>query len=160
MMKRVDNIWVGWLDTSISFLAQYLPEVFVRFPYIVITSIDSSRDLSSLNTVQQILTNFPQCRFLDTGLMLKKDVFHGIMKSYNIFNGFDEMWFFHSLPSGKVPTEMWITGPRYIIDDVPNDLPSWMLDSGCVLGLGDGVGLNYVTVDRSLADKLEQKSNK
>jgi hypothetical protein len=32
-----------------------------------------------------------------------------------------------------------------------------MVDTGCLLALGDGHGLNFATLDRDLADRLRAK---
>ncbi len=39
-------------------------------------------------------------------------------------------------------------------DGVPLGLEDWMIDTGCVLVLGDGAGLNYATSLRELHEKL------
>ena len=39
-------------------------------------------------------------------------------------------------------------------EGTPLGLEEWMLDSGCLLALGDGDGLNYATLDRELAQRL------
>ena len=39
----------------------------------------------------------------------------------------------------------------------PLGLEEWMLDTGCLLALGDGQGLNYATLDPDLADNLRAR---
>jgi len=39
-------------------------------------------------------------------------------------------------------------------ESTPLGLEEWMIDSGCLLALGDGAGLNYATLDQALADRL------
>jgi hypothetical protein len=41
--------------------------------------------------------------------------------------------------------------------DIPLGLEEWMVDSGCLLVLGDGRGLNFATPDAELAAKLQAK---
>ncbi len=36
----------------------------------------------------------------------------------------------------------------------PLGLEEWMIDTGCLLALGDGAGLNFATLDASLAERL------
>ena len=36
----------------------------------------------------------------------------------------------------------------------PLGLEEWMIDTGCLLALGDGAGLNFATLDAALADRL------
>jgi hypothetical protein len=39
----------------------------------------------------------------------------------------------------------------------PLGLEEWMVDSGCLLALGDGAGLNFATLDVALADRLRAR---
>jgi len=39
----------------------------------------------------------------------------------------------------------------------PLGLEEWMLDSGCVLAMGDGRGLNFATLDAGLAERLRKR---
>lgn len=47
-------------------------------------------------------------------------------------------------------------GPEIVdfAEGTPLGLEEWMLDSGCLLALGDGQGLNYATPSRDLHEKL------
>jgi hypothetical protein len=36
----------------------------------------------------------------------------------------------------------------------PLGLEEWMIDTGCLLALGDGAGLNFATLDAALAERL------
>ena len=42
-------------------------------------------------------------------------------------------------------------------DSSPLGLEEWMFDSGCVLALGDGRGLNFATLDVELATRLRAR---
>jgi hypothetical protein len=39
----------------------------------------------------------------------------------------------------------------------PLGLEEWMMDSGCMLALGDGQGLNFATLDPELAERLRAR---
>ncbi|HTO90801.1 MAG TPA: hypothetical protein VMJ70_06675 [Candidatus Sulfotelmatobacter sp.] len=39
----------------------------------------------------------------------------------------------------------------------PLGLEEWMLDSGCILAMGDGRGLNFATLDAGLAERLRKR---
>jgi hypothetical protein len=153
-MKRSGDIWVDWLDSAIRVLIRDLPELLNGFPYKLITCVDSIRDLDKVSSVSQIVRNFSKCRLKDGGLLIVGPGLDRIAKSYNLFNGFDEVWFFLSEPVESVPAGIWLTGPLEIDKDVPDKLSEWMTSSGCVLGLGDGNGLNYATTNRSVAESL------
>lgn len=155
-MNKIDSIWVGWIETSIGFLVKDYAELIGRFRYVLITSIDSSRDLQTLRTTKQIVGQFKDCKFLDGSLVVTEKVFSEIVKAYNLFNGFDEIWLFPHSPSIKLPPDVWITGPLDITKEVPKGLVEWMISSGCILGLGDGIGLNFATSDKTIASLLEE----
>lgn len=42
-------------------------------------------------------------------------------------------------------------------EETPLGLEEWMLDSGAVLALGDGDGLNFATLDAALAERLRAR---
>ncbi len=78
--------------------------------------------------------------------------------SVGFFNGLDELLLcvewndeFESFP-GRLTS-----GVHKFEEGTPLGLEEWMLDSGCVLALGDGNGLNFATLDRELADRLRTR---
>jgi hypothetical protein len=101
--KRVNEIWVGRLDTSIALLFRDLPEVIGCFSSILITSIDSSRDLRTLQSINKIVCEFTEHRFLDGGLVVTGTELLEMINVYSLFNGFDEIWLF---PSPSVVTDI------------------------------------------------------
>jgi hypothetical protein len=42
-------------------------------------------------------------------------------------------------------------------EGTPLGLEEWMIDSGCLLVLGDGAGLNFATLDDTLAERLRAR---
>ena len=42
-------------------------------------------------------------------------------------------------------------------ESTPLGLEEWMLDTGCLLALGDGDGLNFATLDHGLAERLRAR---
>jgi len=154
-MKKINNHFVGWLKTSISSVVEGIPELVNRFPYILISSIDSSFALKTLTTTNLIVRDFDTCRFMENSLLIEGVDIGRLAESYNLFNGFDEIWFFSSLPLKNILPDGTITGPLKITDNIPDGLVQWMKRSGCILGLGDGTGLNYITNDKSIAKIIE-----
>src|SRR5262249_8114958 len=79
-----------------------------------------------------------------------------IAKAFNLFVGFDEVWFFNERPQILKPASFWIVSPAKLgMAPEPAPLLLWMKESGSVLGLGDGIGLNYITRDAEIAGTLE-----
>ena len=74
------------------------------------------------------------------------------------FNGLDELLLcakwndeFESFP-GRLTSDV-----HKFEEGTPLGLEEWILDSGCVLALGDGNGLNFATLDRELAERLRAR---
>jgi hypothetical protein len=78
--------------------------------------------------------------------------------SIGILSGNDELllcaeWHdeFESFP-GRVGSES-----QDFNEGTPLGLEEWMVDSGCLLVLGDGAGLNFATLDATLAERLRAR---
>ena len=61
-------------------------------------------------------------------------------------------------PSGRGQRQLGQLAVRtaYDQEDLPVSLLRWMTDWRCRLGLGDGLGLNYITPDEATARLLER----
>ena len=158
-MKRVDDLKVGWLDTRIGTLVESRGAVFAQYAYALITSVDSATELRQLPTGRAIIERRPACRFLGGGLVIPAGALAAVGREFNLFNGFDEVWWFSDEPKVPKPNEVFLVAPLDLREDgVVEELRDWMRASGCELGLGDGVGLNYVAFDESVALALEQSA--
>jgi hypothetical protein len=57
------------------------------------------------------------------------------------------------------PEGIRIVVPCDLSEGVPSEVADWMWRSGRIVGLGDGEGLNYVTVDERLARRFSAYSS-
>lgn len=159
-MKRTDDLNVGWLDTSIGLLLESQDAMFAGYAYVLITRVDSATDLRQVPTARAIIERYPACRFLGGGLVIPAGALAEAGKEFNLFNGFDEAWWFSREPQLPKPDAVFLVAPLDLRDDAVSDqLRDWMRASGCELGLGDGVGLNYVALDESVALELEKNAS-
>jgi hypothetical protein len=159
-MKRKDNLSVGWLNTSIGTLLENQDAMFAVYAYALITRVDSATDLRQVLTSRAIIERYPACRYLGAGLVIPAGALPEVGKEFNLFNGFDEAWWFTLEPELPKPDEVFLVAPLDLrADAVCEQLRDWMRVSGCELGLGDGIGLNYVAVDESVALALEQSAS-
>src|SRR5262245_4137697 len=78
--------------------------------------------------------------------------------SIGLFTGNDELLLvtewneeFESFP-GRLTTDSHNFG-----EATPLGLEEWMMDAGCVLALGDGLGLNFATLDAELGARLRAR---
>lgn len=155
-MRNVHGLSIGWVDTSIGELVRTRAEALTRFTHVLITSIDSSTDLHEVPTVQEVVGRYDGCGFLGRSLKMPAQVVSEITGTFNLFNGFDEVWWFSKEPLLPLPEGVTIVSPLDLREDeLPEDLERWMAASGCNLGLGDGIGMNFVTPDATTANYVE-----
>lgn len=155
-MKKRDGFYLGWIDTSIGALLHDEAQLAKRFGAMLVTSIDSSRDLSQVRKAQEVVRRYPECRLLSAGLLVPSNRVAEISAAVKLFTGFDEVWCFDEEPSLAKSNELSLVGPLNLeTDEIPTGLTQWMRDSKCRLGLGDGIGLNFVTPDVAVAELLE-----
>ena len=142
-MRKLQDLTVGWMNANIREVVE--AGLLSQFRSVLVTSIDSMRDLP--NGIGKCVAEFdPGCAFLGKGVILPGQVLERAAAALNLFNGFDELWCFERVPSAAVPNDFSLVAPFNIENDlVPPRLISWMVESDCKLGLGDGIGLNYAT---------------
>ncbi len=78
--------------------------------------------------------------------------------SVGLFNGFDELYLciewndeFEAFPQ-RITSDL-----TNFSEATPLGLEEWMHETGCVLALGDGDGLNFATVDPEVAERLRAR---
>jgi hypothetical protein len=72
----------------------------------------------------------------------------------NIFFGFDEVWFFPTDDIEQKPNVGSLVGPSRIDQATLDQFDSWMTANRCSLGLGDGIGLNFIVKAHGLVRNL------
>lgn len=80
-----------------------------------------------------------------------------LIEEHGFFNGFDEIWFMPDPPKMGKPETLRITSDLGFEADPPAGLSAWMQETECLLGLGDGDGLNFATFDPKIADRFHHK---
>jgi len=80
------------------------------------------------------------------------------MSSVGMFRGLDELYLnpewdeeFETFP-GRITSDL-----HDFNEATPLGLEEWMIDSGCLLALGDGQGLNFAALDPELAERLRAR---
>lgn len=156
-MQRYNNFIVGRIDTNIGSLLRSDAAVIMQFPFVMITSIDSSTDVAGIASSYGILDRFAGSSLLGCSLVVRGDQVAELSLKFNLFNGFDELWCFRESPQTPKPHGLWIVAPfNFHDEEIPPLLATWMTESGCKLGLGDGIGLNYATPEIQIAERLER----
>ncbi|MHC4464796.1 MAG: hypothetical protein ACYS30_25710 [Planctomycetota bacterium] len=145
----------GWLQDSIWDLIQSNWEVFDKLPYALVTCIDSSEDMKSTITARKIVELEGSCSFLGRSLLVSDGRIVDVAQRYNLFSHFDEIWLYRDRPAVDKPTVFSIVSPLELsTDSLSRELLEWFDASGCILGLGDGIGMNYVTTSKEIVQSL------
>lgn len=137
------------------------PPFLERCRTCLITSIDSDREVTDLlghraRSDRGSDPDLPSCTRLGRGVVLDMDDLAALLGHNNYFTGFDEIWLFPSRPPEQLPGDVLLTSDTRILRAGASQvLARWMADARCVVGLGDGAGLNYVTLHPDVAQMIE-----
>ena len=143
-------------DLFIADLVAERPEFIESYPFALITSLDSSPPTSLTNVRQALAEYLDRFRGVGSGVLLSGRQLVLLARRYLLFTHFDEVWLFREAPMEPKPEGVRIVSPSNLGEGVPTEVADWMWRSGCIVGLGDGEGLNYVTVDEGLARQLSE----
>lgn len=153
-MPVVHRLTVGHVNASIGDTLRDDPKLLSAFRFILVTCIDSNREPGSMHDVSR---RFPQCELMFGSILVPGRLIRNVRAAFNFFTGFDEIWCFTTRPDATKPRDASIVAPFDIVsDEAETELVRWFRESKCQLGLGDGVGLNYITSDRALGADLER----
>ncbi len=141
-------------DLFIADLVADSPEFMESFPFALITSLDSSPPTSLTNVRRALAEHVDEFREVGSGVLLSGQQTVLLARKYLLFTHFDEVWLFREAPMEPKPEGVRIVAPYNLSEEVPTEVADWMRRSGCIVGLGDGDGLNYVTVDERVARQL------
>src|SRR5918995_756397 len=143
-------------DLFVADLVAECPEFVESFPFALITSLDSSPPTSLANVLRALAEHVGEFREVGSGVLLSGRQTVLLARKYLLFTHFDEVWLFREAPIEPKPKGVSIVAPSNLSEGVPTEVAGWMWRSGCIVGLGDGEGLNYVTVDEGLARQLSE----
>lgn len=143
-----------WVNGSIR--CALSDDTFQQFPFILITSIDSDVELRNGMVLDQIRALDSTAQVFGEGMIVSGASLRRTDQVATLFTGFDEIWCFHAMPDKPKPQNLSIVGPHDVrSDNIPPEHLKWLDVTGCIAGLGDGIGLNVVTSDRVLATKIK-----
>lgn len=140
------------IDTTIGCIAEDMPEIISSIPYVLIRMIDSSEEVESVIKYHNKIYNMKYIQIAKGVIMSGKDIIE-LHEKEKLFTGFDEIWCFLSMPN--IYPKKYLVSPNEINKCFSAEYEAWMDISGCMLGLGDGAELNYITTQMGIAQKLE-----
>lgn len=151
---------LGWFvaraEGSVAQILEARTEVLTTLSCALLSCIDSNTQLAEIPLIQQLVTQAPQdCAFLGSGLVCTIECLYDFKRRSELFNGFDEVWFFARRPEHKRPDTGYLVAPYNVVrDELSNAVADWMRDTDCYVGLGDGIGINIISRDPSVVIQL------
>jgi len=144
----------GWIDSSVHLFLSHSREHISRFRYALITCLDSHTDIGDIiDKSRHLKTLAGVAEIVNKSLRVTTAQLLEANHKERIFFGFDEVWFSHTKSFTLKPRSAWLTGPNETHHHLPGELIRWMNDSQCMLGIGDGTGLNYVVKISGVAER-------
>lgn len=152
MTGKPTRMLSGCLDTSIGEMIRSYPDLISGFSYVLVTSLDSTHDVSSADIGREIMQRFPRCTAVGDGILIPAAEIAKVDREIGLFFGFDEIWCLDVALNKPKPGNISILPPPSLDSTVvESTVEEWMMASACRLGLGDGFGLNYVTSDAEVS---------
>lgn len=171
-MVRVGHLWVGAFEThhlsEVAFLCENAPDLIHSFEYALITRVDSQRQVGlDLPSVRLMASQgLSEIRQLGEHLMVRASSLRRMAAEFGFFSGFDEVWFFREPPTEPLPQGLEIRSCEVVLLPYAQrraaaiqamaELEPWMRRSAAIIGIADGVGLDYVTLEEEPALLLER----
>ena len=149
-----DLVLWGWNpDLDIPSALRIVP-ADLRPTHALVTVVDSSANVRGISSVGPLLEEMNAAHeYVGDALAITVSVLLRLSHDYNFFHGFDEVWLCNAVPAVGKPAELRLTSDVQLGAELPVGAAEWMQASGCIAGLGDGVGLNYVTSDEWLVSR-------
>jgi hypothetical protein len=155
-IKEEKPFSAGWIGSSVALIIIDV-QILKQFSLSLITSLDSETELAASKIGREIVNRYSECRFLGSGIVVPSNLLAGVNNEMKLFHGFDEVWFFDTLPAPSKPHDVSLVAPLNLSKELlPLPVIHWMQSSNCGLGIGDGIGLNYVTADEKIAKQFEK----
>ena len=152
-MSRQAEYVSAWIDTTIHDFLMGVDQPTSNMRYALITCLDSSTNVRAIADREGYLKNL-KGKIVGNGLLVKAEQLIKLERKHRLFFGFDEIWFFPSPNIDEKPGGWIITGPDPINSNELDKYGGWMRSNHCVLGLGDGVGMNFCLPGRGAAKLL------
>ena len=131
------HLTAGSLATAHRAVAPLLPVATI----VLLTTVDSDDRVESLASLhRQLRERAVEFRSVGPALGFTLPTFDIALE---LLYGFDEAWYFERPPQRPRPMGCSLTSDAAVDDALVESLTPWMIETSALLGLGDGVGLNY-----------------
>jgi hypothetical protein len=147
------NVLWGWAESlDIPSALGRLPSGQLAESHALITMIDSSAEVNLLGSVRAAIEGLGvEYKPLGGGVLLPGSSLLQLDRD-GLFTGFDELWLFRDPPLERKPDSERLTSDHKLSVAPPRLVTDWLCRNSGIAGLGDGIGLNWITVSPALAD--------
>jgi hypothetical protein len=147
---RVDAAWLPGHSVAAAYDA--ISDLLPQDAHVLLTALDSDFELRNATRLHERLRSAGiESLPLGGGLVLTRAAVAELLNDTNYFTGFDELWVFPTFPATPKPSAVVLTSERQV--EASEELVRWM-GAGCLVGLGDGDGLNFATCEPRIAARL------
>jgi len=152
------DVRFGWLERlDVPAALEAAPSLVVGAGWALLSMVDSCAPVADLPSVAPTLARHGIDPAVVGGSVAVPTRVLPRLADDGFLNGFDEVWLFVDAPvTDKPATAAHLTSDRPLREPPASELVEWMGAAGCVIGLGDGDGLNYVTLDVAVAEEIER----
>lgn len=148
LVKWIEDAVLG---TAWARVAGHLPEG----AYVLIACLDSNRTPArSSFLMERARSHDPEALDHEGRIVMRAGALQPFVDDEQACAGFDEVWAFADRPHVVEPQRVGLTSETPI--EPSDELEAWFAETGCLLGIGDGYGVNYATPSRALAEALER----
>jgi hypothetical protein len=138
-------------DLRVADALRLLQDVLSPAHVVVIRSVDSARESDALKRVldfHRISYWIVNGNFVLTLAVVSQNLDH-------LLTGFDEIWVFETVPEMNLNDVACVTSDAEDFSaGLPDSISLAFCTTACVVILGDGCGLNFVTANSSVAERL------
>jgi hypothetical protein len=151
---QAQHLHIGWLaNCDIPSAVRQIPVTYLSDRYVLVSVVDSTPQVGNLPSLVPLIQSHGAFYGLcGEDVVIEAPFLLVLIEEHGFFNGFDELWFMSHIPAMAKPTALRITSDLRFEIDPPAGLSVWMQEAECLLGLGDGDGLNFATFDPGAAD--------
>lgn len=153
------DLWFGNANGCIIGLFNDAPQILKNFSCCLVTTLDSQSSNFNVTHLQSEISRAGATGVVTSTYLAFDALEFETMVRKGFFSGFDEIWFFAERSKGAIfqlpPSNVILVGPEDLRQGISESLANWMKISGSTLGLGNGIGLNYITPSESLASTID-----
>lgn len=150
-----DRLYSGRLKASVSEVVDASAEVLPHFELAAVPVLDGQERPGEEPSVRRRLRAEGVRAMEHRGALLLEPGDLDRMSSAALFGGGDEVFLVSEWNDEFEPFPGRVTPDLHDFNEsTPLGLEEWMVDSGCLLVVGDGRGANYATFHKELHDRL------